>query len=348
MKLTDLFSMEDLQKELDANNVSSRASSFGVTILSYTNQAMWGRHWNDVTLNCRGLIYNTDTLDIIASPFKKFFNYGEPSVYPDSLFQGPMEVSKKLDGWLGIIYRDPQGTIRVSTRGNTESDVSVIATDMLSEYTYTLPADTTFLVEIIHPMTAIICDYHGEKSLNLIGVIHNSTGEETKLTDPIVNDYWNGPITDILSISNIKEVLEYNIPSNEEGFVVHYTDTGGRLKFKGEQYKTLARMHTHCSPRMLWFAFKDTHNFNREELFNSYDDNRDFVKKSLGPLLDKFDSLCVHYSHAVKDYSTINKETAQILIKQYGKEANKYINTIKNGPENVAWKEVKDSWKSLM
>ena len=45
-----------------------------LTIWNYTRKTQYGRLWDEVTLNCRGLVTNSKG-DIVARPFSKFFNY---------------------------------------------------------------------------------------------------------------------------------------------------------------------------------------------------------------------------------------------------------------------------------
>ena len=57
--------------------------------------------WDDITLNCRGLVLDTEG-NVIAKPFPKFFNYEEhkPEDIPNEYF----EVYEKMDGSLGIFF----------------------------------------------------------------------------------------------------------------------------------------------------------------------------------------------------------------------------------------------------
>src|SRR6187402_342704 len=74
-------------------------------ILNYTEKAAYEGVWNNVTLNCRGLIVDAGNW-LIARPFPKFFNYGQPGC-PEIDLDEPVVVSDKLDGSLGILYRNP-------------------------------------------------------------------------------------------------------------------------------------------------------------------------------------------------------------------------------------------------
>ena len=72
-----------------------------LTIWNYSPKVQYERLWDDITLQCRGLVTNSKG-DVIAKPFKKFFNYEEhkPEDIPNEFF----EVYEKMDGSLGILF----------------------------------------------------------------------------------------------------------------------------------------------------------------------------------------------------------------------------------------------------
>jgi len=72
-----------------------------LTIWNYSPRVQYEKLWDDVTIQCRGLVTNSKG-DIVARPFKKFFNYEEhkPEDLPNEFF----EVYEKMDGSLGILF----------------------------------------------------------------------------------------------------------------------------------------------------------------------------------------------------------------------------------------------------
>lgn len=66
-------------------------------ILNYTDKTTYDRQWDSVTRQCRGLIYHTETEEIVARPFPKFFNYNEPGS-PVVAEESKGDVYDKLDG----------------------------------------------------------------------------------------------------------------------------------------------------------------------------------------------------------------------------------------------------------
>lgn len=70
-----------------------------LTVYDYSATTHFARGWTDLTTECRGLIINTETNEIVARPFKKFYNNEEDDV-PDNQFPrtGRIEVMEKMDG----------------------------------------------------------------------------------------------------------------------------------------------------------------------------------------------------------------------------------------------------------
>ena len=64
-------------------------------IYNYTVEAQYERVWNDITLQCRGLILGHDYA-VVARPFGKFFNLGEQE--NQHIPNEPFEVYEK---WMG-------------------------------------------------------------------------------------------------------------------------------------------------------------------------------------------------------------------------------------------------------
>jgi RNA ligase len=154
-------------------------------ILNYTEKAQFDQVWNEVTLTCRGLIYDANTGEIVARAFRKFFNYDHKDT-PTINLDDEVVVMDKMDGSLGILYRVP-GTERfaVATRGSFDSDQARHATKLLNEkYAEWLDTNVaalhlvTPLFEIVYPENRIVCDYSGMDDLILLGaeVLNTSNG----------------------------------------------------------------------------------------------------------------------------------------------------------------------------
>lgn len=72
-----------------------------LTIWNYSPKVQYERLWDDITTQCRGLVTNSKG-DIVARPFKKFFNYEEHK--PEDIPNEDFVVYEKMDGSLGILF----------------------------------------------------------------------------------------------------------------------------------------------------------------------------------------------------------------------------------------------------
>lgn len=102
MRLSELLSIPLLEEMIREGYVTRRwHRDWALAILNYTDKAQFGNKWNPVTRQCRGLIvrYDDDFQDgeIIARPFPKFFNYGQPGADEIDLDE-PAHVTDKMDG----------------------------------------------------------------------------------------------------------------------------------------------------------------------------------------------------------------------------------------------------------
>lgn len=249
--LNDVLDPALLGQMMDEGYVQVRYHpDYPYAIYCYTKQAMFDREWNDVTKVCRGLIVNEDTGEILARPFKKFFNFGEP----DAPVFGQTDwvtVYDKIDGSLGIAYDTPDGPA-IATKGSFTSDQAVKATELLrTKYPSYFHDDVhTDLFEIVYPENRIVLDYGDEESLRYLGSVDIEDGD----------DYWNGLLMKIWGIPRNTSLqngpffqleLDLNRP-NAEGFVLLNNDTGDRIKMKQEDYLELHKVMTGLNERQLW------------------------------------------------------------------------------------------------
>ena len=72
-----------------------------LTIWNYSPKVQYERLWDDITVQCRGLVTNSKG-EIVARPFKKFFNYEEHK--PEDIPNEDFIVYEKMDGSLGILF----------------------------------------------------------------------------------------------------------------------------------------------------------------------------------------------------------------------------------------------------
>jgi RNA ligase len=341
MLITDLFSLDAFNKELESGYVvANDVPDSPFIITSYMDTAMYDKHWNAVTLHCRGLIFNKDTLEIVARGYNKFFNYNEPSaLLLGDVYKGPVDVTEKLDGVLGIVYQIPSGEWRVASRASATSKYALAATEMLhkQEPRFNPTVGFTPVVEIIDPKFRIIEDYGDFSGLVLHGVLNNNYDGELDTQDA---DWWHGRIAPHLPFKSVQEALTYDIPTGSEGLVLHFTDTDARLKLKSEEYLELNRRITGGTTKY-WNLIGVQFDYKPEKFFNSIDDDpfvRDYVKEILQSRIDLQKKYIAEY---LKKVETIPQGLSGFDLYKYcqdtfGDQANNYTSLYKN-PE-IVWK----------
>lgn len=262
--LSEVLDMRLLDKMLEQGYVRSQDHpEWPLRILNYTAQAQYDRVWNDVTRQCRGLIID-HTGNVVARPFMKFHNYAEHlpersdnetlSLLP---LDTPVEVTDKLDGSLGIIYRYRYaGEWRVATRGSFTSEQAQWATETLHEFPYyngleLIPEGLTYLVEIIYPENRIVVDYKGLQALVLLGAVEIESGTVHSAHDLS----WYGPRADQFQSKTLAEALTIEPRADAEGVVVRFLSDDMMVKIKQEDYVALHRIMTGLNARNLWEVF---------------------------------------------------------------------------------------------
>lgn len=262
--LSDLFDIDLLNADIDAGYVNRTLHpTLPLSILNYSAVTQYERAWNDITTQCRGLIYNHETGEIVARPFPKFFNYEE--VIEDPSFRlpaGDPVVSEKMDGSLGIIFTY-EGKSAVATRGSFTSDQALWATLWLNTHMpdFHQPEGVTTLVEIIYPDNRIVVDYAGDEGLWYLGAIDNETGMDLTQITGQYPWWWDGESARGFNWS-LDQAIEKAKSSEfdaEEGVVLCWPQDNApsfRLKVKNPRYVELHRIVTGLSTRTVWEALR--------------------------------------------------------------------------------------------
>lgn len=141
----------------------------------------------------RGIIINTDTLETVCFPFRKFGNYGEP--YADKIDWSTARVTEKIDGSIiKVWYNKLTEAWQISTDSVIDAaeaeltdyitgsktnfkELFLKAADGKLDYSR-LSKDKTYIFELISPINTIVIKYT-EHDIYHIGTRHNKTGQET-------------------------------------------------------------------------------------------------------------------------------------------------------------------------
>jgi RNA ligase len=218
-----------------------------LTIWNYSQKVQYEKLWDDITMQCRGLVTNSNG-DIVARPFKKFFNLEEM----DSLPSGEFKVYEKLDGSLGILfyyeeeltderryniwfnnnyetgmerffdsnnlpdydnpYYEPtpktKGEWIFASRGSFTSDQALKGNELLKKYNLNLlNKGYTYLFEIIYPENRIVVNYGNDEKLILTGIVHTMV-DDFEMPLEYCEDLINGCGFEIVKTYNLGDDIE--------------------------------------------------------------------------------------------------------------------------------------------
>jgi RNA ligase len=284
-----------------------------LTIWNYSPKVQYERLWDDITLQCRGLVTNSKG-EIVARPFKKFFNYEEHK--PEDIPNEDYVVYEKMDGSLGILFNYENEWI-MATRGSFTSPQAIKGKEILDRHDIgAWRKDNTYLFEIIYPENRIVVDYKGEEKLVVLGAIHTETGDEI----PDNSLFWTQDsgfevVMTYKTWGETYDLLKEEIQKDREGYVIKFKN-GFRMKIKGEEYKRLHKILTNISNRDIWEYLKDNKSFD-ELLERVPDEFNDWVKETVRSLTIKFENIDNEYNDIFNSIYSINKKDFAEKAKQY-------------------------------
>lgn len=285
------FTPAELERAVEDGWVTKRPHpTLPYFIYNYTPEVQYSNYWNEITMNCRGLILD-DQYNIIARPWRKFFNLGQVDL--PIQFDTPVEVMDKADGSLGILYPTPEG-FDIATRGSFESEqahtASAIWWGNYHEY-YNDSAerevlqDYTILFEIIYPSNRIVLDYGGMTDLVLLGSVGKSTGfyYGPKVTANMIA--WPGPVVEVMPFNTLSEALGKTDRPNAEGYVIRSHNF--MVKIKQPDYLELHKLVTNATPKTVWEQLRAGKS--KEQIVSVFPDEfHDYIGSMIDPLLEQF------------------------------------------------------------
>lgn len=172
------LAMQSLEAE---GLVSGRAHArHPLRVFKYSRQVFWDNAWDRhaALIKARGLVLDIAG-NIISHPFDKCFNYGENAAGFDLPEDAALVAVEKLNGFLGIISRNPVGgDVLAHTQGSFEGppaewlNAYVRAPQLLGRISQFLArTGVTLMVEVLHPEDPHIIEYGAaDHGLWLIGV----------------------------------------------------------------------------------------------------------------------------------------------------------------------------------
>jgi RNA ligase len=250
------YNLEVLEEYIDKGLVvKQNHPTLPLSIYNYSRTTQYDGMWDDITLNCRGLVLDNEG-NVIAKPFPKFFNYEEHK--PEDIPNENFVVYEKMDGSLGIVfhYNDEW---HVATRGSFTSEQAIKGKELLdTQYNVSsLRKTRTYLFEIIYPENRIVVDYGDDEKLVLLAVMDTESGEEIPSSALyfMVEDGWD-VVTTYKTWGEDWETLKKEISKDNEGYVIRFSG-GMRMKIKGTEYVRLHRILTNFSNKDIWELLKN-------------------------------------------------------------------------------------------
>jgi len=239
----------------------SRDEMFGRRLVMF-KYSQFDSDFNDpLVRECRGLILDEDTFEVVSHAFDKFGNYGE-SYCPDIDWK-TARVAEKLDGSLTKFVKFPDGSLLVSTNGSIDAfktDLQeqigcpfstfgelivealrlemarngVEGVDPLAWMSSMLVPCYTYMFELTSPYNKIVVP-QTETRLNFLGCRDNVTGLETHFADhPLSGTFRTPKVFQLASLEDCIAAAK-DLTLDHEGYVV-CDESFNRVKVKSPLY----------------------------------------------------------------------------------------------------------------
>jgi hypothetical protein len=299
-----MFNLEEYEAAAAKGRLSRGVSPCGRYVtFKYSKQTTFARDWDFLTLTARGHVWDSETGLCVGAPFDKFFNFGELS----PSFEGSAKRNsvlknfisrweddelleavpwEKLDGSMGLIWRDHTSALRVNTPGSFVSDQAQWAQEWLRERDEISRAVHaafdrgihSLCVEIIYPGNKIVVPYPRERhGLHLTGAssdphtywnnLFEGRLESAERADNGAGQLWGRwlgadalnalsvalglPCAQIFEASPaelIDRASKSGTGDECEGWVFQNPRSGARIKIKCADYVALHRIATNVHP----------------------------------------------------------------------------------------------------
>ena len=333
--------------------------SLPLSIYNYSRKTQYDGKWDDVTLQCRGVITDNATGKVLVRPFKKFFNYEElvGNKWKESQLPPMCDyvyIQEKLDGSLGILF-NYEGEWIMATRGSFVSEQAIKGLEILKSK-YNLDSwlkHYGYLVEIIYPENRIVVDYGKKEGVVFLSTVMNESYEWGPFDDS--EQHWTVSRS-IFKMNGIKKEdvvrteqhfnfsddlyksLKEKNENNKEGFVIRFHPGNFRVKIKFDEYVRLHKIITQVSTYDIWEHLKNGKDIS--ELLEKVPDEFDkWVKHTVKTLeYHKFalEERCGK-SHDYFRYGKFNDVEPEPTKKEFAEHVKKYTNPKLHGLMFAIW-----------
>ena len=264
---------ENLLKEKPYCITISRDKMFGHNLIMFKYSQIDSNFTNALVRECRGLILDEDTFEVICHSFNKFGNYGE--IYCPNIDWKSCYVTEKIDGSLIKIIRigndflwSTNGTIDAfkaplaeqlgcvaksfgelawyAMLENYRKDRNLSISDCIDPNVVKgwmcekFKEGYTYMFELTSPFNKVVCQFH-KTELHFIGCRNNETGQEIFFGDHELAKIFDTP--KVFPLRSVDECVAAaaELDVNAEGYVVVDKDFN-RVKIKSPTYVALHHM----------------------------------------------------------------------------------------------------------
>ena len=249
---------ERLLKAAPFNLSISYDEVFGRKLVMLKYDQLSSDFYNAIVKECRGLILDAETFEVVSYPFNKFFNYGEP--YMDDVDWRTAYVTEKIDGSI-IKIVNLDGNFLISTNGmidafkcNLPGNVGCpfntfgeLVMEGFKHYGITaedfprlFAPGFTYIFELTSPWNQVVVHFD-ETKVSFLGMRDNVTLKEKFFGDCELAQVFDTP--KVFPITNIDQCVAAAkvLPEDAEGYVVVDAQFN-RVKVKSPRYVQLHYM----------------------------------------------------------------------------------------------------------
>lgn len=304
-----ISNIKDLLPHIEGKKeIAISKRSNGTTVVCYNIEDN-NTFSNDYALECRGIVFDTLSGNIIGRPLHKFFNLGENEKTKIENFdwQKVIAIWDKLDGSMITAHR-VGNNVDFKTKKSFESDTVLVAKEFINrmqniyDFCNEICDEFTPIFEYTSNKKRIVIDFPEEK-MTLLHVRHIKTGAYIPFSDPALNTLIKkyGILTqEPLEVKKNNGVVDINAiisflqeAKNMEGYVIQFEDD--MVKIKSSWYRNIHKIVT----------------FMRE---------RDIAKMCLDGTIDDTKALLVELGKPLKPIEIIEQKVVS--------EINDIINTV--------------------
>lgn len=217
---------------------------------------------NPIVCECRGLILDEDTNEVVSYPFKKFFNFGEP--YAAGIDWKTAKTATKIDGSLLKIVKLGNDLL-ISTNGNIDAfkapvseirckyksfgEIAKATLDLKNVSVSDFEEGYTYMFELTSPWTRVVVPWK-ETELWYLGRRDNKTFQEEHFSKDPFNGKFKLP--EVFPLQTIDQCIAATqaMPWDEEGYVVCDAKFN-RIKVKSPAY---LMVHGLCSNHTMSYS----------------------------------------------------------------------------------------------